>query len=203
MRAAVATGVFIQIELMVVLGVEPRARRRDLGPHRCVRVPFLLHLGFCVLGDLQLLFRIGEDGGPILGPAVVALPVPGGWVVGSEEELDQGLVVDLVRVEEDQQAFGVSRGAGADGPIRRRCRPAAGVANAGVEQTLAVAVFFAKDLLHAPETAGREGRFLGVLGEALHRERLGVQRDGERRGEWSEESGGDQWHPRRVAGLLR
>jgi hypothetical protein len=120
--ALIATGIVLQVQLMIVLGVVPRSghlylgrdgRRRPL----LIVFPFPLHLCLGLLRNLQLFFRVGKDGGSILRTGIPPLPVLRRWVVGPEEEFDQGFVADFVRIEENQQAFGVSRRAGADGSV--------------------------------------------------------------------------------------
>jgi hypothetical protein len=63
-----------------------------------------------VSSAIALLLVAGvEDGRPVAGPDVVALPVLGRRVVDLEEELQQVPVGDLVRVEDDLDRLGVAR----------------------------------------------------------------------------------------------
>lgn len=184
--ALVATGVFVQILLVVVLGVPPLAGRQDLR-HDLALPPLLVDLGRDLLGDLGLLVVVREDARAVLRSVVRPLAVRGGGVVHAVEELEELLVGDLGRVVDDLCRFGVCArrpvstakvatdpegGSGmfsltaslssAHSSVGRVVDVAPDVAHARVVQALPTKVL-AVQVLHAPEASCGQGRLLCAL----------------------------------------
>src|SRR5580704_9454770 len=151
--ARVPVGVALQVVLVLRLGLPERAGRRYLGDHLARPQAGGVDVGDRVLGGLLLRVAEVEDGRPVAGPDVVALPVHGGRVVDLEEELQQVAVGDPVRVEGDLDRLGVA----AVVAVRRVRYVAARVADPGREH----AGELADEILHAPETAAGQDGLLG------------------------------------------
>lgn len=105
-RAFIPTGVIIKIQLVVLLGIPPLARRQDLGDDR-VLPPLLVGLLGDFLGDALLLVRVVEDAAAVLRAGVRALAVRGRGVVHFVEVGDDGGVGEFGGVEDDLAGFGV------------------------------------------------------------------------------------------------
>lgn len=84
--ALVPARVPVEVELVVLLGGPPPARGRDLGDDGRGLPPLGADAGGDVPGHLLLLGAVVVDGAAVLGPAVGALTVEGGGVVGAVEE---------------------------------------------------------------------------------------------------------------------
>src|SRR6266568_2550407 len=136
--------------LVVVLRHPERSGRRDLGGDR-VREMLLLLRPRCERGR-ELLWPEGEDGRPVLAPAVRALPVAARRIVRLPEELQQLGVADLARVELDEDRLRLPRSVGADVLVARILRVATRVADRRGDD----ASHLPEALLHAPEAALRE-----------------------------------------------
>src|SRR5271166_4533032 len=125
--ARVPVRVPLEVVLVLGLGLPERAGRRHLGDHLARPKAGRVDVGDRVLGDLLLLVAEVEDGRPVAGPDVVALPVPRGRVVHLEEEVQQVPVGDLVRVEDDLDRLRVA----AVVPVGGVRHVAAGIADPG------------------------------------------------------------------------
>lgn len=90
----IATGVPVQVLLVILLSGPPLARGRNLR-HDTIMPPLLVRLLRHLLCDLLLLLIVVIDGGAVLGTGVGALTVEGGGVVGAVEEFDELAVGDL------------------------------------------------------------------------------------------------------------
>src|SRR5262249_35691985 len=88
-----------------------------------------LRLGLRLLRRLLLLGRVEEDRRSVLVAEVPALPVALRRVVLREEDLEQLVVRDLLRVEGHLDRLGVAGPVRADLPVRRVLGVAAGVAD--------------------------------------------------------------------------
>lgn len=107
--ALVASGVMVQILLMIILSIPPAPRGRDLG-HDAALVPLLVGLLRHLARHPLLLLAVVVDGAPVLRARVRALPVRRRRVVQPVEELEDLAVGDLRRVVVQLQAFGVCGG---------------------------------------------------------------------------------------------
>lgn len=96
----------MQVLLVVILGIPPRARLQDLGRDLAL-VPLRVCLFRDLLGDLLLLGRVVEDAAAVLRADVGPLAVGGRRVVHAVEVLDQAAVGDLGWVEDNLERFGV------------------------------------------------------------------------------------------------
>src|SRR5215475_457703 len=159
--AGIAVGVLFQVVLVLGLGLPEGPRGLNRGDHLARPQAGGVDVGDCVLGDLPLRVAGVEDGRPVAGPEVVALPVERGGVVDLEEELEQVPVGDLLRIEDDLDGLGVGAMV-AVGGVRH---VAAGVTDPGREH----AGTLADEVLHSPEApAGQDG----LLSLAAHRHAL-------------------------------
>ncbi len=121
-----------------------------------------------VLGDFPLRLVHRKDGGTVLRPAVVALAVFLGGVVGHrEKQFKQGAETDPPRVVAHFHHFRVAGAAAADRFVIGAGRVAAGVA--GHHRLHAVERLI--DRFHAPEAAAGEHSAAGILigGNVFHR----------------------------------
>src|SRR5215472_7746288 len=157
--AGVPVGVTLQVVLVLGLGLPERPGGRHLGNHLAGPQAGGLDVGDGVLGGLLLRVAEVEDGRPVAGPDVVALPVQRGRVVDLEEELQQVPVGGLVRVEGDLDRLGVAVVV-AVGGVRH---VTAGVADPARDH----AGELADEVLHAPETAAGEDGLLSRHDDAL------------------------------------
>jgi len=151
--AGVPVGIPLEVVLVLRLGLPEGPGLRHLGDHLARPQAGRVHVGDGVLGDLLLLVIEVEDGRPVAGPDVVALPVPGRRVMDLEEELQQVPVGRLLRVEDDLDRLGVAVVV----PVGGVRHVAAGVADPGGDH----AGLPADEVLHAPETAAGQDRLLG------------------------------------------
>lgn len=108
-RALVPAGVVVQVLLVIVLGIPPRAGFQDLRGDLAL-VPLLVGFLGQLLGDLLLLVVVVEDAAAVLRADIRALAVGGRRVVHAVEVLDQAAVGDLRGVVDDLQRFGVCGG---------------------------------------------------------------------------------------------
>jgi len=122
-RALVPTGILEQEFLVIVLGIVP-------GPCRLYCVDnFLvfgsemlpLHLLRHTTGNSLLLWCMEENGGAILGAAIRALGIEGGWVMRAIEILDEFIIGDLAWIKLDPECLGMIGVSGADLMIGRVC----------------------------------------------------------------------------------
>lgn len=106
-RTLIPARIMMQIQLMIILRIPPRARLEYLRRDR----PALPPLPLRPLGDLlRLRFLLGtvvEDGGAVLRAGVHALSVLGRRIVHLVEEFKEGGVLQFVRVEGYLKGFGV------------------------------------------------------------------------------------------------
>ena len=94
---------------MVVLGIPPRTCLEDLSRDRSTLPPLLL-CSLCDLLCLRFLLRtVIEDGRAVLRASVHALAILGCGIVHLVEELEQGGILDFLRVEDHLKGFGVCR----------------------------------------------------------------------------------------------
>src|SRR5215470_11400818 len=105
--AGIAVGVLLQVVLVLGLGLPEGPGGLNRGDHLARPQAGGVDVGDRVLGDLLLRVAGVEDGRPVAGPHVVALPVERGRVVDLEEELEQVPIGDLLRVEDDLDGLGV------------------------------------------------------------------------------------------------
>jgi DNA-binding transcriptional LysR family regulator len=150
--AGVPLGVALQVILMLGLGLPERASRRHLGDHLARPQPGGVDVGDRVLGDPLLGVAQVEDGRPVTGPDVVALPVHRGRIVNLEEELQQVPVRNLLRVEDDLNRLGVT----AVVAVGRVRHVTAGVTDPRLEHARELP----DEVLHAPEAAAGEDGLL-------------------------------------------
>src|SRR5215813_9559800 len=136
--AGVPVWVALQVVLVLGFGLPERPGRRHLGDDLARPQAGGVDVGDGVLGGLFLRVADVEDGRPVAGPDVVALPVQGGRVVDLEGDLDRLGVAAVVAV----------------GRVRH---VTAGVADPGRYH----AGELADQVLHAPETAAGEDGLLG------------------------------------------
>jgi murein DD-endopeptidase MepM/ murein hydrolase activator NlpD len=163
---AVPVGVLREVLLVVVLGVVEVGRVEDLG--RDVAVPRLAE-GALVGRTRTLgrrLLRLAEhiDARAVLRADVVALAHPFGGVVALPEHLEQLLVGDASRIEDDEHDLVVPGHSAAHLAIRRVRREAGGVPDRGRDHPGRVPEF----LLGAPEAPEAEDGLLGSCGEGRH-----------------------------------
>lgn len=108
-RALVPTGVVVQIQLVVILGIPPLRRGQYLGDN--LVVPPLL---VCFLGHLArdgfLLGGVVKDSAAVLRPSVGALLVAGCGVVHAIKEVEDLRVGDFRGVVNQLGCFGVCGG---------------------------------------------------------------------------------------------
>src|SRR5688572_18110158 len=90
--AGVATGLSLQIVLVVVLRSGERARGSDFGDDGAPPLARLFDLGLDRGCSLFLRRRGEEDGGPVLGSSVVALAVECGGVVHAKKPVLQQIL---------------------------------------------------------------------------------------------------------------
>ena len=98
-----------------------------------------------------------EDRGAVLRADVVALLIRRGRIVQAEEEVEDVVVRDLRRIEDDLDGLGVAGAAALHVLVARIRERAAGVTDRGVDH----AGQFADQLLDAPEAAASERGGLG------------------------------------------
>src|SRR4051794_3820949 len=98
--AGVATRVFLQIILMLRLGLPERTSGYDLRHHFPGPQSGGVDVGDGVLGNRLLLIRRVKDGRPITRTDVVALTVLGRWIMHLEKELEQVTVRGLGRIKD-------------------------------------------------------------------------------------------------------
>src|ERR671916_1251839 len=144
----VTSGVALQIILVLGLGFPEVAGRRDLGHDLPRPKTGGIDVGDRILSDALLVLARVEDRRAIACPDVIALAVPGGWIVNLEKEFQQPAVAYLRGVEDDFDRFGMC----AVVAIRRVRHVAAGVANARRNHT----ILAANEILHSPEAAAGE-----------------------------------------------
>lgn len=128
---------FLEIVLVVLLGVVPRGGTLDLS---CDRSSESVD---CVLGNSSLGFILRKDRGHVLRLGLGAV------VVHGEEFGDEVGIANLGRIVDDLHSLAVTRLARADGLVRRLVRSAARVANTGRDD----ARNLLKRRLRAPESA--------------------------------------------------
>src|SRR4051794_34231952 len=145
----------LQIILMVVLRGPELGVVDDLRRDR--PRPLLLRALDGFLGRLALLVVVYEDRGAVLRADVVPLPVRRGRIVQAEEEVEDVVVGDLRRVEDDLDGLGVAGAAGLHVFVARALERAAGVPDGRVDH----AGQRADQLLDAPEATARERGGLG------------------------------------------
>src|SRR4051794_3353586 len=162
-QTAVATGVLLQILLVVGLGEVEGPGGRDLGgdlahPGRGQTLLVGVARG---LGRRALLVVGVVDGRPVLRADVVALTHALRRVVALPEELEHLLVAGLLGVEDDEDGLGVAGAPRADLLIARVGRRAARVADRGGPHARRLP----EDALGAPEAAHAELGALQAVGE--------------------------------------
>jgi len=111
-----------------------------------------------LLGDRALLGRVREDDGAILCADVRALPIQCRRIVHAEEDLEQIVIADLLRIEGDLDDLGVSRRAGAHLFVRRIRARAARVAGDDARH----AAQLAEQRVDAPKAAGTQRGDFGL-----------------------------------------
>src|SRR4051812_20340221 len=125
-EAAVAAGVLREVLLVVLLGVVKLRRRQDFGRDASETgggQPLLERVAR-PLGGALLDVTVGVNPRTVLGADVVALAHALGRIVILPEHLQEIVVRDPLRIEHDQDDFGMSGHARADFPVRRiRRRP--------------------------------------------------------------------------------
>src|SRR6185369_1280765 len=105
--AGVAVRIFLQVVLVLRLGLPERSRGSDLGDDLARPEARRLDVGDRVLGDLLLLVAREVDRRAVARAAVVALAVLRRRVVDLEKELEQLPVRETLRVEDDLDRLGV------------------------------------------------------------------------------------------------
>ena len=106
-RTLIATRVVMQIQLMIILGIPPSTRLKDLGCDRPALPPLLLR-SLCNL--LRLRFLLGvmvEDGRTVLGTTIHALPILSCRIMHFVEEFEEGGILDFFGIEDYLKRFGV------------------------------------------------------------------------------------------------
>ena len=166
-RTMIPICVIEQILLMLVLGIIPLRRPLDLGCDRLAFIPLLADLLLNLLCNLQLVVVLRVDTAAVLCSTVRSLAVEGGGIVHLEEKFTQLAICHGVGVEDNQQRLRVPGASGADVVVRGGLCGATGIADAAVEEALAVAVDVAVEFFEAPEAASRKDGALGGWGE-LH-----------------------------------
>jgi NAD(P)-dependent dehydrogenase (short-subunit alcohol dehydrogenase family) len=166
MHRAVAEGVFVQVLLVVVLGVVEVGGRGDLGSDPPVTRTSELGLELIPhsLGSFQLLRRGRDNRRSVLGADVVALPHPLGRVMVLKEDLEQLLVADHGRVVAHFHDLGVPGTSAADLLVRRIRGEATRISDGGVGDSRRVPEQF----LGAPEATESEVGNLRTFGHLLH-----------------------------------
>src|SRR6185437_2356450 len=157
-EAAIAVGILRQVLLVIILGVVEGRRIGDLGGGRAAyKTRERLLKGITRgLGAATLLGARGIDRRAVLRADVVALAHALGRVVALPEGLEQRVVADDARIEDDQHGLGMAGEAGADFLIGGVGRVAAGIAHrGGVDAGQAP-----EAALGAPEAAEAEDRRL-------------------------------------------
>jgi hypothetical protein len=146
------------IVLVIGLGGPEAPGRLHLGDDLPAEHARLVELGDIGRRNCLLAVAGGEDGRPVLGAGVRALPVELGRIVGHREEDPQDLAIrDLLRVEGDLDGLGVARLTAAHLVIDGRPRGAARIARHGAGDAPGVL----EHGLHPPEAAARQDGGLG------------------------------------------
>lgn len=107
-RAFITPRVLLEIQLVVILRVPPRAGGDDLG-HDAALVPLLVGLLGDLLGDLLLLLVVEVDAAAVVVSGIRPLPVQSRRVVHAVEKLEELAVRDPCRIIVDQQSLIVCR----------------------------------------------------------------------------------------------
>ncbi len=115
-----------------------------------------------------------KNGGPVLRAHIRALPINLRGIVDFKEQLGEFLVGNLGRIIRHAHGFGVARASRAHVLVGGVGRASAGVAGLGI----ADARHGLKGILHAPEAAPGEDRFLGALALLALLARPEVEREG-------------------------
>ena len=137
---------------MVIFGPVEVGSRNNHGGDGPGELTGFFELGFGFLRGFFLFAGGEEDGAPVLGTNVGALPVQHGGVVVFPKNVEELGVGDVGRVVGDADGFGVAGAVGADVPVGWVLRGATGVADFGDEDTFGLPEGF----FHAPEATGGE-----------------------------------------------
>jgi len=150
---------------MVVFRIEPFPGLNDLSGDFCpvgVEV-FLLYLLGHPLGDVLLGWRVVEDGGAILGPAIFSLSIESGRVMCAIEEFNELSVGHDVWVELDPQGLSMVRGTGTNFSVFGIVGVSSGIPDGGLEDPLVLGrrVVLQEYMFNSPETAPCKSRDFG------------------------------------------
>lgn len=132
-RAFISSRVIIQIQLMVLLRIPPLACFQDLSRNAALP-PLLVHFICNFSRNLLLLGIVVENRAAVLRADIRALAVLGRWVVHLVEKLEESAVLNLIRVVDDLERFGMSSPPAAYSPISRVVCVAANVSDACIVQ---------------------------------------------------------------------
>src|SRR5579859_6318995 len=157
-KPAIAERVLRQILLVIILGEIELRRLADFGRDGVVSralEPRLIALARG-LGGLQLLRRIGIDRRAVLRPDVIALAHALGGIMALPEELQQPVIADRLRVEDDEHDLGVPGASAAYLLVGRVHGRAAGIADRSGPHARRLPEF----ALGTPEAAEPEYRHL-------------------------------------------
>src|ERR1043165_7529868 len=162
-QAAVAARVLAEVLLVIVLGVVVRRRLADLGGNRApaLLLQSLLVSLLRILRGLELLRAVGVDGRAVLRARIVTLAHALRRVVAFPEHLEELLVRDLLRVQDDMDDFGMVGEPAANFLVGWILRLPAGVA----DRRRVHAGQLPEEALRAPEAAQAEDRLLHAFRE--------------------------------------
>jgi exodeoxyribonuclease-3 len=140
----------LQVILMLRLSLPEGTGGGDFRHHFAGPQAGSVDIGDCVFSDAHLFLVHVEDGRPIAGAQVIALPVASGWIVDLEEEFEQRAIARDRRVESDLDRLRMNTVIVVGG-VRN---VAAGIANARLDH----AGHLSDQILHAPEAAACQNR---------------------------------------------
>src|SRR5579864_6031216 len=97
----IAIWMFLQIVLMLFFRNPEFLGRHYLGHDRTGPDMRCRHFSNQRMGRFLLPFIQVKNGRTVRCPDIIALPVPGGWIMYLEEKLQQGTIEKFVRIEAD------------------------------------------------------------------------------------------------------
>src|SRR3984957_6568811 len=157
--AGIAAGKFLQIVLMLRLGLPESTRRRNLSDHLAGPQTGSLHVSDRFNRHALLLFAGVVNRRTIAQATVIALAIHRGRVMNLEEKFQNLAVADFRRIENNLDRFRV-RSVIAVGGVGH---VAAGVTHAGRND----ARLLAQQILHAPKTTSSQNRLLRLSAHAF------------------------------------
>src|ERR1700733_799932 len=105
--AGISVGETLQIVLVLWFCLPEGTRRSDLGNHLPRPQPRGVYIRDCFICDPSLLIAGIEDCRTIARADVVALAIPGCWIVDLKHELQQLTITRLCRIEDNLDSFGM------------------------------------------------------------------------------------------------